>query len=171
MNGQILWYQRETRFPDYCPVCLGLNLVWCVGTLGQQNDDPLCVYRDKKGVQYLTGKAVTEYFRFVVRLVMLNISDEELSLISTHSIRVKACVLFAEAGRNGWYIKLRLRWMSDCYEVYLRNTKLITAQHSDAMSDVHERMLALAISFVNLPGSIDQYGVHDDTMYVLEDED
>ena len=119
----------------------------------------------------MTGKAVTEYFRFVVWLVMPNISDEELSLISTYSIRVKACVLLAEVGRDGWYIKLKLHWVSDCYEVYLRNTKLITAQHSNTMSNVHERILALAISFVNLPGSIDQSGVHDDTMYVLEDGD
>ena len=55
----------------------------------------------------------------------------------THSIRVKACVLLVEAGRDGWYIKLRLRWMSECYNIYLCNTQLITAQHSDAMSACH----------------------------------
>ena len=51
MNGQVLWYQREPRFPDYCPVCLGLNLVWRAGVLGQTGDDPLCVYRDEKGLR------------------------------------------------------------------------------------------------------------------------
>ena len=38
----------------------------------------------------------------------------------TRLILSLACCLLAEAGKDGWYIKLRLRWVSDCYEVYIK---------------------------------------------------
>ena len=46
-----------------------------------------------------------------------------------------------EAGKDGTYIKLRLRWLSDCFDVYLRNTKRICEQHNDAMLTGNEIML------------------------------
>ena len=64
---------------------------------------------------------------------MPNITDEELSLYSCHSIRVTACVLLHEAGKDGTYIKLRLRWKSECFQIYLRNTATIRAQHTEAL--------------------------------------
>ena len=48
-----------------------------------------------------------------MRLTRANISDEELTLISTHSLRVHACVCLYEVGKDIFYIKLRLRWLSD----------------------------------------------------------
>ena len=151
---------------------IGLRLVWRAEALGQRPDDPLCVYRDGKGATcYLTGASVTDYFRFVTRLVHPSITDEELQLISTHSIRVTACVLLAEAGKEGWYIKLRLRWLSDCYEVYIRNTGRIAMAHNDALHEVNERLAAVAISSVNLPDSFVETGVLDPVLYQLEDED
>jgi hypothetical protein len=171
-NGQIIWFRRERRHPKCCPVRIGHRLVWRAEALGQQQDDPLCVYRDADGnVCYLTGRDVTDYFRFVTKLVYPSISDEELSLISTHSIRVTACVLLADAGKEGWYIKLRLRWLSDCYEVYIRNTGRIALAHNDALHEVNERLAAVAISAANLPETFAVSGLLDRTQYELEDED
>jgi len=171
-NGQIIWFRRERRYPEYCPVILSLRLVWRAETLGQKGDDPLCVYRDKDGIcQYLTGRDVTEYFRFVVKLTMPNISAEELKLISTHSIRVTACVLLAEAGKDGWYIKLRLRWMSDCYEIYIRNTSRIALMHNDAMNEANRRLSEMAVTLVNLPAVLVESGVLDRVSYEIEDDD
>ena len=171
-NGQIIWFCRERRCPEYCPVILSLRLVWRAETLGQKGDDPLCVYRDKDGVcQYLTGQDVTEYFQFVVKLTMPNISAEELKLISTHSIRVTACVLLAEAGKDGWYIKLRLRWMSDCYEIYIRNTSRIALMHNDAMNEANRRLSEMAVTLVNLPAVLEESGVLDRVSYKIEDDD
>ena len=70
---------------------------------------------------------------------MPNISDEELKLISTHSIRVYACVLQEESGKDGTYIKLRMRWLSNCFEIYLRYTDNLAVQHGDALDDSHQR--------------------------------
>ncbi len=171
-NGQIIWFCRERRYPKHCPVVRSLRLVWRAETLGQKHDDPVCVYRAKDGtVQYLTGKDVTEYLRFVVKLTQPNISAEELKLISTHSIRVTACCLLAEAGKDGWYIKLRLRWVSDCYEVYIRNTRRIANAHNDALEDVNEKLQELAITPANLPTVLEESGVLDNVSYEIEDDD
>jgi hypothetical protein len=172
MNGQIIWFQRDNTFPDYCPVRISLNLLWRAQTLGQGADDPLCVYQDKTGTKcYLSGQEVTHYFRSVVKSTTPNISPDDLKLISCHSIRVKACVLLAEAGMKGWYIKLRLRWLSDCFEVYIRNTKIIVSQHTDALSSSNERLAEVAIAPAHLPQNLVESGILDDSFYILEDDD
>ena len=53
-----------------------------------ETEDPICVYKDEKGIQYLTGADITAYLRVICKLVTPNISDAELKLISSHSIRV-----------------------------------------------------------------------------------
>ena len=166
-------YNRILEYPEACPVENGLNIVARAQVLGNtEPDDPLCVYRDKNGdVKYLTGTDVTAYFREVMHTVMPNISDEELKLISTHSIRVYACVLLSEAGKDGTYIKLRLRWLSECFNIYLRNTKTITAQHTDALSGMHKQMAALALATIDPDNTVFANGQIDIVMDDLEDDD
>ena len=134
-------------------------------------EDPLCIYKYNKGIQYLTGTAVTAYFCVIYKLVMPNISDGELKLISTHSIRVYACVLLSESGKDGSYIKLLLRWLSNYFEMYLRNTETIGVRQGDALDDAHSRKVALAILSTNLTDVVHISGDSDLTMNKLEDED
>ena len=89
---------------------------------------------------------MTKYYHFVIQVVMPNISFEELKLISTHSLRVNACVLLAEAGKGGWYMKLRLRCLCNCFETCLRNTQMIMSQHND-----DEMVKGLVITKASLP--------------------
>ena len=99
-----------------------------------KSEDPLCIYKYKKGnVAYLTGNDMTRYYRFVMRLTRPSIAEVDLSLTSTHLMRVHACVLLHEAGKDGSYIKLRLQWLSDCFGVHLRNTDMSRAQHNEAL--------------------------------------
>ena len=100
-----------------------------------------------------------------------NISDTELKLISTHSIRVYACALLSKSGKDGTYIKLRLRWLSNCFEIYLRNTYNIVVQHGNALEDAYSRMIAYAISLPNMSNVVHFNGNCDLTMTELEDED
>ena len=109
---------------------------------------PLAVYLDETDnvVKYLTGTDLTEWFRSVAKVCMPRISAEDLRRYSAHSLRVSACVLLHEAGKDGTYIKLRLRWKSDCFEVYLRNTQVISSQHIDALSMAHADLEAMALN-------------------------
>ena len=159
MNGQIITVHREPAFPPFCPVELGLDIVEMAMALGAKGpEDPLCLYRTSKGdIKFLTGDMITRYYRFVTKMVFPHISDEMLKLISTHSLRVKAAVLLHEAGKDGTYIKLRIRWLSDCFEIYLRNTSTICAQHNTALQGVNQQMMAaIAVSQANPPC----YAVH-----------
>jgi hypothetical protein len=70
---------------------------------------------------YLTGQAVTNYLRKISKKIYPHMTEEELSYYSCHSFRVWAAVLLSEAGKNGDYIKIRLRWCSKSYRVYLRD--------------------------------------------------
>jgi len=83
---------------------------------------------------------------------------------------VTAVNLLHKAGKDGAYIKLRLRWLSDCYLIYLRNTDIIMDQHNAALEPAHRRMVALAIRAANLP-PVPLAGPVDATLPDLEDED
>ena len=183
MNGQEIDHARlPATFAAYCPVELGLKILARADYLGYDRpDDPLCVYKDKDGTTcYLTGEDITAYYRLVTMMVLPNTSDAELKLISTHSLRVTACVLLHEAGKGDSYIKLRLRWKSDCFEIYLRNTNAITVQHAMALEESHQRMVDLAqeaAGFTNVvdisieEGTTDTEGTLNLDMDELEDED
>ena len=136
-------------------------------------EDPLCVYQDEKSedVLFLTGTKMTEYYRFILKLVQPSVTDEELSLISTHSLRVYACVLLHEAGKDGPYIKIRLRWLSDCYVVYLRNTDTIRLQHNEAMTGSHAMMAKLVVDAIANGQVLHVKGATNLDMDDLEDED
>ena len=143
VNGQLISFVREPRFPALCPVSIALAIVRLATELGaSQCQDPLCVYRTTTGtVQYLTGASITAYYRYVTKLVFPTVSPSDLHLISTHSLSVTACVLLHEAGMDGSYIKLRLRWKSDCFELYLRNSTRITLRHNLALLDDNTDLL------------------------------
>ena len=145
-NGQLQRCQRNRRYRKFCFVESAMALVDNALYLGQGWADPLCVYREGLTTKMLTGQDVTTYLRFVTHLVHPAVSQAELNLISTHSVRVTAAVKLHEAGKDVSYIKLRLRWLSDCFLVYLQNTRIIMIQHNKALKPAHVKMLKLALT-------------------------
>ena len=47
-------------------------------------------------------------------------------------IRVSAAVLLQIAEKPSHFIKMRLRWESDTYRMYLRNTSVVAMKHLEA---------------------------------------
>jgi hypothetical protein len=151
-NMQVIPFIRDKAHHEYCAVLAMEEIVETSFLLGQPSHLPLGVFRDGRGkVIYLTGRAIADYFREIARELDPDMSEEDILRFSAHSIRVLACVLLHEAGKDGPYIKLRLRWLSDAYLVYLRNTQVIGQQHADVMSHVNDQMRALALTSVELP--------------------
>ena len=86
-NGQVIWYSRDATSPSFFPVVHALSLVCCPVILGQSPSDTICVYRDTTDdTVYLTGTAITEYFRYVTRLIYPDIDEATLAAISSHSL-------------------------------------------------------------------------------------
>ena len=87
----------------------------------------------------------------------------ELSLLSCHSLQVWAAVLLHEAGKDGDYIKIRLRWVSEAYRVYLRNTRTSARLHNDALRDVFHKIIG-ELDKESLPKTLDYQAEEDEDM-------
>ena len=76
-------------------------------------------------------------------------TNDDLSFYSCHSLRVWACVILHQAGKSPDYIKKHLRWLSEAYRVYLRDTDTAAAQHLDALGDymLNENILPTDVTY------------------------
>ena len=59
--------------------------------------------------------------------------DSTLGRFTAHSIRVTACNLLHRQGLSDRYIQTRLRWKSNTFLDYLRNTLYDAAAHTKAL--------------------------------------
>jgi integrase len=131
-------------------------------TLGQPSNLPLCVYRGKGGkLAYLTASAITKFLRRVAKKVHLGISKTDLNKISAHSLRVWAACLLHEAGQSGDYIKKRLRWLSECYRIYLRDSDILGHKHNEVLESHANLVSQIQLSSENIPDDVD-YRVSED---------
>ena len=80
--------------------------------------------------------------------------------------------MLQEAGKDPCYIKLRLRWLSDCFQMYLRNTQRVCVQRNSTLRDVNDMILdALALSKTNIPPPAIHIIGLEESDTELEDED
>jgi len=68
---------------------------------------------------------------------------EEISRFSSHLGRVWAVVLLEEAGMSPEFIKCQLRYLSNAYRLYLRDTSVIQSKHIDALNKDSEDIIKL----------------------------
>ena len=88
------------------------------GLLGVLNQGPI---KDKQVEKQLQA-AITAVYGYT--------KEEARNKFTSHSIRVGACVLLHEAGRTATFIKDRLRWKSESFMEYLRDTASLAKQHA-----------------------------------------
>ncbi|EJK66882.1 hypothetical protein THAOC_12149 [Thalassiosira oceanica] len=169
-NGQIIKHGRVPEFPAYDFVDLAMGAVDTARRLGQGDEDPLAVYARGDQKLFVTGDDITSYIRMVTRLVFPDISETQLALLSSHSLRVTACVLLHEEGKDGSYIKLRLRWLSDCYTIYLRNSEIIVAQHDEALKPFYARLSEI-IAAAGVDCDVDNSRVVVDPSVEIDDDE
>ncbi len=94
---------------------------------------PVASYLKKDALAYITGSRIAILFRAAARAVRPTISKEEVQQYSAHLLQVWACVLLDEVGKLPDYIKKRLRWMGDSFQMYLRDTRVIQDQHQESL--------------------------------------
>ena len=70
---------------------------------------------------------------FSEKVFKLKATDPILSKWSAHSIRVTACNLLHRQGYSDSYIQTRLRWTSNAFLGYLRNTLYSAQAHTKAL--------------------------------------
>ncbi len=160
-NYQKLIYGRCKKTPLLCPVRAAFR-IYCRGRrLGAPTTYPAAIYWDSSNDCHslITSRQVNTFLRQSAASTFgLNPDGAEVKKWSTHSIRVTAANLLHRAKFSDSYIKNRLRWRSDAFLMYLRNTFYTASDHSKALDlDVtpdlpndtrpledHERVVSLA---------------------------
>ena len=139
-TGQKIKWTCDTTNRLLCPVLAAISIALRSIRYGcSPNDDPLGFYikytkKGKKGsLIFITGNAVSLYLKDCAKRVYPDITKQELGQFSAHMFRVTACVLLQHAGKTADYIKIRLRWQSEAYRCYLRNTDILAEQHVTAV--------------------------------------
>lgn len=124
INGQQVTFGRaKTAF--LCPVRAVVRIQdraeliqHPLGLLGVASDGPI------------TKFDATNHLRARATRVYGYTDKDDLNMYTLHSIRVGACVLLHEMGKTATFIKDCLRWRSENFMDYLRNTPRIAAQHA-----------------------------------------
>ena len=135
-------------------------------------DLPLGIFSedDHKGFSYLTGHKISDYFKFIAKEVHELDDPGESSKYSAHSLKVTAAVLLHQAQKDPEYIKICLRWVSNAFQEYLRNTEDIMQQHVKALLPDSLLIQLGKLSANNLPKEV-EYGAEEYPSESLLDED
>ena len=144
-NGQIIPYSRDRTHPASCPVLAAARIALRAQALGLPPSSPLAVYASSSsssGYRHIQASQVVKFLRQTAKAVFgLKPNDKTLEKWTCHSIRVTAANLLHQAGMTDSYIKMRLRWKSCTFQMYLRNTFYSADKHSQA----------IGISSANIP--------------------
>lgn len=140
-NNEELSYSVNEENPDMCVVQGVLGMIDRAARLKQDPSLPFAVYKNKRGdMKYLTATKLTEYFRKCTKEAHPEMSEQDVKLYSCHSMRVWACMLLHQMGKSGDYIRVRLRWLSEAYRVYLRDSEESANQHNDALASKGQKI-------------------------------
>ncbi len=143
-NGQVIPYSRDYTHPEVCPVMAAFRIILRASALGLPPSSPLAIYAPSSGVgfHHILASQVVKYIRHTAQVVFgFRPKDKALERWSCHSIRVTAANILHRAGMSDSYIQTRLRWKSNTFLMYLRNTFYSADKHSKV----------LAISRSNIP--------------------
>jgi hypothetical protein len=139
-NGVTRLFTVNDSLPEMCFVRLLLRIVRrFVRLVGDDHTKPLCLCRDPCGkIRYITSTDISFVFRraasFVYKLDPIK-DAKSLSLWSSHSLRVGACVLLHAMGFTDVQIMWLLRWMSNAFMTYLRNVAVLSHRQNLAFSE------------------------------------
>jgi hypothetical protein len=136
-NYQVLTYSASPSLLDTCPVRAILHILPRGICLGLPPLQPLAIHTnplDPRGYSFVTGAEYTQWLKSVAAaMYRLPSKDPSLARWGTHSLWVTATNLLHWAQFSASFIKNRLRWRSDTFQMYLRNTFHVADAHSQAL--------------------------------------
>lgn len=142
-NGQKITFACDPSHPAFCPVRAALRIYLRALRLGVPAHEPIGVYRTPSGARrFITDTMVTSFFRDAAAATLdIKRTSSDIQQWSTHSLRVTAANLLHRRHLSDSFIQSRLRWRSNTFLDYLRNT----------IYAADEQAKALDISDSNLP--------------------
>jgi hypothetical protein len=141
-NGQRITVTADAS-QIICPVHAAYRIYLRSIELGIPPDQPMAVFSNHHSqIKYLTTSKITEVLQNIARMAHPDWPQEDIKKIGSHSFRVWALVLLAEAGKKSHEMKNRLRWLGESFRLYLRDTAVSSRQHSDAMKKTSDQFLS-----------------------------
>jgi len=139
-NGEKVTF-AASKDPSRCPVAAAHRIIERATSLNNPPDHPVALYKDSLGSRrFITDTDIALALRRAASVVY-NITDTTLlDRWTSHSLRVGACVLLHATGASALDIQRRLRWRSDTFMMYLRNTLNLAEAHTDAISNSTSRI-------------------------------
>ena len=136
-NGQTITWVRDEKNPSLCPVAAALRIYERSIKLRLKADEPMGAYlkttkTKKRSRVFITGPKISDLFKSVASEAYPDITPDELRRFSAHAIRVSAAVILQIAGKEKDFIQSRLRWASEAYQMYLRDTTILACRHIEA---------------------------------------
>ena len=140
-NGATRLFTRNHSFPAMCFIRNLLRIVKrFIRLVGATSDKPLCICQDALGkLRYITSNDINYVFRRAAAAVykLDPVADaKSLTLWSSHSLRVGACVILHAMGFTDVQIMWLLRWNSTAFMTYLRNVAVLSNRQNIAFSEV-----------------------------------
>jgi hypothetical protein len=144
-NGQEIPFKRDYDRPDVCPVLAAIRIYLRALALNVPPTTPLAVFSlgtsPDSSFRFITARHVVSFLRRSAQAAFnLRPNDKSLDSWTSHSIRVTAANILHRAGMSDSYIQTRLRWKSNTFLMYLRNTFYSADQHTAAL-DISNRNL------------------------------
>lgn len=144
-NGQVIPYKRDYDRPDVCPVMAAFRIIRRAQDLDLPSSLPVAIYASgssSASTQYkhIQASQVVKFLRTSAQSAFkLSPTDKSLQRWTCHSIRITAANLLHRAGMADSYIQTRLRWKSNTFLMYLRNTFYSADKHTAALklSNIH----------------------------------
>jgi hypothetical protein len=137
-NYQTLTYSAFTASPGTCPVQAILRILQRGLRLCLPPLHPVAIVahpQDPRGYAYITGSEYTSWLQSIASTVyQLTRKDSATAKWGTHSIRVTTANLLHRAQFSSEFIKNRLRWRSDTFQMYLHNTFYVADKHTKALA-------------------------------------
>ena len=154
-NGEKINLFRDDKNPSLCPVRAAHRVILRAQRCGMTSEDPIGVYRtEKRQVRFLVGADFAKLFRRAAIQVHALTHPDDINRYSAHSMRVTAAVLLHQADKPASYIKIRLRWASDTFMMYLRNTVVQAKQHVAAINGSTDQAELIQLNTINCPDTV-----------------
>ena len=116
-----------------CPVRAMLGICARAQRLHVPPGAPIAVAKRSRKVINLYERLINLHIQAAAKAVYGITDPRDLARFTSHSTRVGAAVHLHLAGKDGNFIKTRLRWRSDTFLLYLRNVIELATQHTTAL--------------------------------------
>ena len=134
-NGEIIKYYRASLdLKRWCPCYALFNIARRAHRLNIPSHEPIAQYTIDNGKRYyIRDTDVSRCLQDAAKVKLGITDDATLSRWTCHSLRVTAANELHRLGFGGVFIQQRLRWRSEAFLKYLRNTIHVARQHTEAM--------------------------------------